>query len=453
MLVRIPGWLARDGFTACLREGLEDIETKFFIPKHGFVKERIQVKRERITNRAFGTLLRGFMSIYSESPSSYQWFTLVLRELADELRPLESGLRRIRDPYSFYSDDEAVQESSYQDYLARAQALGYSEEEAQFLFEHVLIDTDIPDADHAEGLFTTALNTEFPEYTDFSAKLHREIFNRTKLLVQSRKNQEISRRDIEQTIRSVIPVAQQPPQRSIHLHTIGVVEKLPPPAIHFEWEAFFGGQSREYPPMAQWNESLLPQLQATKDWLLNYRRTEGTPISLSLTGSRRLSAALAIGFTFPAVAGFTIEMNHRGQIWATNSFEAYDNDQYPITTRYVDMPSDGLVVSISIPNQDITLNVEQFIAAHSTEALARLHIKGERTIQSSRQANTAVNNIKQAILQALARGHYQNIHLFFAGPSFLALFLGHRLNATANIQCYEHISSSLYVPTCTLIAR
>jgi SMODS-associated and fused to various effectors sensor domain len=35
-----------------------------------------------------------------------------------------------------------------------------------------------------------------------------------------------------------------------------------------------------------------------------------------------------------------------------------------------------------------------------------------------------------------------------AGPAFLALLLGHRINATAPIQSYEWVGSGKYVPTC-----
>ncbi|MBI4640000.1 MAG: SAVED domain-containing protein [Candidatus Tectomicrobia bacterium] len=44
----------------------------------------------------------------------------------------------------------------------------------------------------------------------------------------------------------------------------------------------------------------------------------------------------------------------------------------------------------------------------------------------------------------------KQIDLFFAGPASLALFLGHRLNATAPIQCYEHVSTGHYIATCRL---
>lgn len=58
--------------------------------------------------------------------------------------------------------------------------------------------------------------------------------------------------------------------------------------------------------------------------------------------------------------------------------------------------------------------------------------------------------LKELISQVLLDGKFTKIDLFFAGPSHVALFLGHRLNATAPIQCYEWVGSAKYVPTCLL---
>jgi hypothetical protein len=79
-----------------------------------------------------------------------------------------------------------------------------------------------------------------------------------------------------------------------------------------------------------------------------------------------------------------------------------------------------------------------------------LHLKGQDPIVSPEQANLAVRDIKERLSNALHRTGAQQIDLFFAGPAFLALFLGHRLNATAPTQCYEHIETGHYVPTCRL---
>ncbi|MDP9353383.1 MAG: hypothetical protein M3P51_17825 [Chloroflexota bacterium] len=38
--------------------------------------------------------------------------------------------------------------------------------------------------------------------------------------------------------------------------------------------------------------------------------------------------------------------------------------------------------------------------------------------------------------------------MYYAGPGVLAVFLGHRLNATAPVQCYERVGTDQHVPTC-----
>jgi SMODS-associated and fused to various effectors sensor domain len=74
-------------------------------------------------------------------------------------------------------------------------------------------------------------------------------------------------------------------------------------------------------------------------------------------------------------------------------------------------------------------------------------------IISPQHANVVVNQIKKEISKELTRTKSEKIHLFFAGPAHLALFLGHRLNATAPVQCYEWTGRNDYVPTCLLFSK
>jgi len=69
---------------------------------------------------------------------------------------------------------------------------------------------------------------------------------------------------------------------------------------------------------------------------------------------------------------------------------------------------------------------------------------------SPHQANLVVREIKDLLSAALSRTGARQLDLFFAGPAFLALFFGHRLNATAAVQCYERTATGQYVPTCRL---
>lgn len=82
-----------------------------------------------------------------------------------------------------------------------------------------------------------------------------------------------------------------------------------------------------------------------------------------------------------------------------------------------------------------------------------MHIFGDKPIISPEQTNKAVQEIKKMINSFIVESGAKKIHLFFAGPAFLALFLGHRMNATADVQLYERISPNNYQQTCLLRCR
>jgi hypothetical protein len=65
---------------------------------------------------------------------------------------------------------------------------------------------------------------------------------------------------------------------------------------------------------------------------------------------------------------------------------------------------------------------------------------------SADQMNLAVEEAKQRISSVISRTGASVVHLFLAVPGPFALFLGHRLNATCTIQCYEHTGGASYAP-------
>ena len=170
-----------------------------------------------------------------------------------------------------------------------------------------------------------------------------------------------------------------------------------------------------------------------------------------LSGNRRLSVSLALGFVFSAVSGFSVAMMYRGDVWATDAHPQRTTPAYPLIQAGAceDAHGDRLVVSIGIL-RDIANDVESNLGHHSLTGMPILHLKGEGPIVSPEQANLIVRDIKERLSKALQHTRARQIDLFFAGPAFLALFLGHRLNATAPVQCYEHVETGCFVPTCRL---
>ncbi|WP_339382417.1 SAVED domain-containing protein, partial [Nostoc flagelliforme] len=63
-----------------------------------------------------------------------------------------------------------------------------------------------------------------------------------------------------------------------------------------------------------------------------------------------------------------------------------------------------------------------------------------------------VGDLKKLLVRHLQSTNCQEIHLFYMSPAHLALFLGHRLDATAPIICYGWAENRQYSRTCRLFA-
>ena len=108
-----------------------------------------------------------------------------------------------------------------------------------------------------------------------------------------------------------------------------------------------------------------------------------------------------------------------------------------------------LVVSIGIP-REIAEDVESALPALGLQAAPARHFSGNMPIVSPEQANALVAELKGKVADTARETQATTVHLFIAGPAFLGLLLGHRLNATARVQCYEWVRVGAYVPTCCI---
>jgi hypothetical protein len=360
-----------------------------------------------------------------------------------------NSLRRIKDAYHFYSPDSGVNENSYKDYLAQVRNIGKDEEMAKFLFHKVRIEPNWGLlSEQASGIFQQQLVEKLPQYADVPPRLLNSVYSRLLAFVQSRKNKPIIRLEIEDLLQSTIGERYCPSPKPIIVKTSLDHETELNTALYFDWSYFFGGRERNFPPTQDWNAKLLGELQETKEWIINHLRIR----KIRLTGNRRLSASLAFGAVFSAVAGFTVEMEYRGDLWATDSHSTSSTPEFHWISNFEEGTGERLVVTIGII-RDIASEVKHYLKSEENLNLPLLNIKSDQPITSDEQANLAVRKLKELISQALLNGKFSKIELFFTGPSHLALFLGHRLNATAPIQCYEWVGSGKYVPTCLLKAN
>lgn len=444
---RIPNWLSQDGFTEMIRESLGDVEAKFFVPNVGLVREFVEYKNHRLTPSELWPEIEHFQQLDQSAPGSYRRFVLACTGVSDTLAPMINALNRIRGAYSFYDGATSIQNNSFDDFARIVKALDKSSELAKFIFSKVTFEIDLTDAeDHPRELFRETLLKNFAVFDELRLGVANLAYSRLVELVRSRKNKPIYRWELEQAIWGCVdPEAR--PRSVIRIHTLHnySTSKGPDGCLTFDWVSTFGGVERRYPPVDEWNLEVLGGLQTTKEWILSTSR----PRQIYLSGNRRLSASVAIGSIFSSVSGFIIEMETKDGLWKTNSYPTVSTQDYSWMCDFRGGDSIGeTAVGIGI-RKDIVAEVERFLQSVNFCG-SRLYLTGWPALMSDDHANQAVDRAKEKILGVVARTKAKRMLLFIAGPAQFAVFLGHRLNATCTIQCYERKEANVYAPTCLI---
>ncbi|MBB6021865.1 hypothetical protein HNR77_002960 [Paenibacillus sp. JGP012] len=145
-------------------------------------------------------------------------------------------------------------------------------------------------------------------------------------------------------------------------------------------------------------------------------------------------------------------MEYRGEVWATDQHADSETPDYPISGMYHEGTGERLVVTIGIMKDQLAEEVRRFLEGGLNDDLTNpvLNIYSDKPIISAKQANMVVDKIKKEIQRITSKNGIKVIDLFYAGPSHLALFFGHRSNTLPPIQCYERVSSNTYVATCKI---
>lgn len=444
VLANVPRWLADDGFVQLTQEAMGDVEVQFLEPEVTHSLDYFQVKNHDIGLSEFRDIVDTFVEL--SRSGNYRRFSIVCTGISDSLKPFVNALRRIQTLVGPY-DQSQIEKQSLSDLVALGTKRGLEREEIVFLLEYVSIVDDLtPAQEHGDALFRHALVYHFQEFNALMGSLVTDSLSRLRHLIHTHKDVPLRRHELEITLFGPTENS-NPPRRPVRIHTIhDTGNTANPGAIQLDWQDFWGGEQRNYPPIGVWNEQLVETLVTLKYWILENRTTR----RIQLTGSRRLSASLAFGSVFSAVSGFQVETWHSDSWWKTDDHPSTDTPDYDLVTSSSRNRAESMVISIGII-RDIQSEVEMSCKALGLTELPILHIHGMQPIISPRHANRAVANIKQIMHDAVVATSTHQIHLFYAGPAHMALFLGHRLNAIGTqVQCYERVSVGVYSPTCTL---
>ena len=451
MLANLPGWLSRSAFSAVTYELVGDVEVKYFEPLAGEVIDFYQVKDYTLTPTELFKIIADFQAKDAKGP--FRHFYVVCGGLSQEAKPIGEALDRVRreapdDAAAFYPPGTGLVSNTEAAFVARVTELSRNEARGKFLLSKVsILHRHGVTESSAAALFDDEMNDRFTECHNLARPERAAMYQRIRALIESRRGKPISRNQITDAITNSrsLPF---PSFRQLGVHTLHDETPYRGAAVVMPWQPFFGGSARSYPGADEWNETLLGQLGRLKGWI---EEAAGTR-NLRLTGQRRLSANMAIGWTFPAVGGYNICHEHRESLWRTDHHPTSDTPAYPLSKRFSLGAGEALIVSIGI-GPDIGDEVRLAAAKLGLDSAPYLELRSTNPFTRADQINVAIKSVKLSLAEALKGSGARTIHLFLATPATFALFLGHRLNGVTPVQCYERKAPTAYAPTCRLEAH
>lgn len=218
-----------------------------------------------------------------------------------------------------------------------------------------------------------------------------------------------------------------------------------PGAKQLDWFSFFALD----PPSAElWHQTLMPQLRA-----LLKLCGEAPSCNLAVHAKAHISAAIALGHTFPTTSPYEIWVEQKLNEWWRSKLDVKESSPLVVeeVVRAVDQPEISVELSIG---WDIHDDVQDTITALSLPIGLRMQLHltpPQKTVADAEHAKAIAEQVRDVIKQARGRSRRQPIHLFAAVPVGLSVLIGAHLNACGLIQCYEHRKDQGdYVPACLL---
>lgn len=441
-IIRLPSWLRKPVFEGLIVEGLEDVEARFFAPHcaRGYFLDRFQAKSGELTRREIEEVFRSFARFEAAYPEVARTQVLVTPGLPRDLQWLTRRPDRVRRARPFYAPFTdilaASDEKLEQDFIKQfGTELG-----PQVARSFEVEARSLPNRAAAEGMFGSALGGVFPNI-DLGQRAIQRAFRLLADCISGARGQLMGRAELlgllseslDPTFAAALP---------LHVHFRSDRNAAEEDALEIDASGFSGTGERA-PGIEQWRDLLLAPLDVAATWALKNPHSR-----VRITGSYRLSTAFAAGWSFRSAKGFELEIATRDGDWNTDDRPGPD-DRLPLEIMAPRHLHEGrLIVSVGVlrnPAHDVK-------AARSlANDDAMLSIDLGQPITSGREAQAVAQTIKQAVDVAVARLAPGGIDLFVAGPTALALAIGHRWNAMRATQLHEFRAGEGYVPSAQLM--
>jgi hypothetical protein len=216
-----------------------------------------------------------------------------------------------------------------------------------------------------------------------------------------------------------------------------------------DWSSYFDRPTRGVPSPEQWNNELIPRLEAVKKKILKERKER----LIQFRGKCALSSGVALGAVFPTVGGWAFEIPQppAKEHWRS---DASPTAPYEMTVEELEGNPDGtdIVLGLNIRGdgrQDMVKYVNSTGNLPKKYVFISPPLQGAQSIRGAGDAIAFAQAVRENLGQILKKYTLRKTRLFFYGPFALAVFLGQHLTSVGEIQLFEYKDPG-YVPSCLL---
>jgi SMODS-associated and fused to various effectors sensor domain/Cap4 dsDNA endonuclease len=446
----LPLWLLEAGFHQVFFEGTGDVDIRYSQSGKSS-RVHVQVKDHDVAPSEFKAIIGNFEKRDGEFPGIYQCFRLVCPSLAAALRPVETGLARLRNAKPFYDDKPEALDATRKELRKRLRGNGLGEH-ADFIEAKVFIEVGHGDLHHEERAVEIfiARVLQHPDYSQRLSEMVQPAFAKLRLAIDAKRGGVLERKEIEALLQASIGSAVlSEPAITIYVHNWTKEIFDLPADYELDWTSYFDRATRRTPTPDVWQKELLPQLNILKQRILGERPER----HIQFRGKCALSTGIALGMHFPAVGGWTFEMPQppAKELWRSDAkpTAAYD---LRVELEEADANGTDLVLGLNIRGdgrQDIRRYIQISGEPARWFAFISPATQGAQAIAGPEDACAYAQLVRDRMGQIVKSHSLGRTRLFFYGPLSLSVFLGQQLTSVGEIQLFEYQDPG-YVPSCSL---
>ena len=446
IVCHIAKWINDPNFIRLMNEGTGDVDVAYK-DGEGLAYEHIQVKDHKVTPSEFKEVLEGFAKIDAGMGKTYRRFILTSPSVSDTIESLGQALLRYRQAKLLYDekDHDTVLRTTKDDLLKKINEIGLSEY-TDFILEKLDFEIgrfDFSDNGTCRKMFISTL-VEHPKYKDHIHALLKPVYASLIEQVSAHRGKVLDLATIEGLITEALTRPNSVAAGTIlDFHNWDVVKFDTTATEVIDWSHLFVRESRSVPDAKIWNEQLIPQLVTTK------KKIASTAVNRHIVfrGKCTLSSAIALGMVFPEVGNWSFEISQPPQIvpWRSDADKSKD---YKLTVSEInpstslDKDCDDVAIVFNITGRAVE-DVGGHLLASATAVKAIISIgpdsaPGNSSIENDSEAVSLAGAAKDAIKQMINKYKAKKVHLFYFGPSALAVFLGQKLTSVGQVQLYEY---------------